>query len=65
MSLLIFIYCMMGMLICKYEPLWQEVCAESYTQVTNKDGWSLFSNFVFFSLKSSNTTLFFELKRFF
>ena len=29
MPLLIFNYSMMGQLVCKYEPFWQEVCIES------------------------------------
>ena len=29
MQLLIFIYSMMGLLICKYEPFWQEVSVKS------------------------------------
>ena len=36
MQLLIFTYSMMGVLICKYEPFWQEVSAVSDTQVTVK-----------------------------
>ena len=31
-----FIYAMMGLLIYKYEPLWQEVSVKSDTQVTVK-----------------------------
>ena len=36
MPLWIFIYSMMGLLICKYDPFWQEVSAVSDTQVTIK-----------------------------
>ena len=34
MPLLIFIYSIMGQVICKYEPFRQDVSAVSYTQVT-------------------------------
>ena len=36
LALLIFIYSMIGLLICKYEPFWQEVSVVSDTQVTVK-----------------------------
>ena len=36
MPFMIYIYSMMGLLICKNDPFWQKVSVESYTQVTVK-----------------------------
>ena len=61
MPLLTFIYCLMGLLICKYEPFCQEASGVSDTQVTVKAGGPLvwvFKPIAFLSFILTFTSIF-------